>query len=192
MCNKSRFIYRPTSVCWSKWELWRRRGIGPCLTRIGRCWLLMLMLSMILSSTRLCLQHFAVTVVFARTTVTCDNFVVSRQPSYKINLQRFSNIAAQSRNWRRVEHTELLTWKQKDIWMSVDRSRAYLKRQPSRFKTFQTYRAWRHFSPIAEIFDPNANGTRSGNRRQKTGFGFWRVCHTIWCRIFLAPDSLVG
>jgi len=33
-------------------------------------------------------------------------------------------------------------------------------------------------------------GTR--NRRQKTGVGFWRVCHTIWCRIFLAPDSGVG
>jgi len=39
---------------------------------------------------------------------------------------------------------------------------------------------------------PNAHDTRSRNRRQKTGVGFWRVCHTIWCRIFLAPDSGVG
>jgi len=34
-----------------------------------------------------------------------------------------------------------------------------------------------------------AHDTRSRNRRQKTGVGFWRDCHTIWCRIFLAPDS---
>jgi len=39
---------------------------------------------------------------------------------------------------------------------------------------------------------PYANDTRSRNRRQKTGVGFWRVCHTIWCQIFLAPDSGVG
>jgi len=25
---------------------------------------------------------------------------------------------------------------------------------------------------------------------QKTGVGFWRVFHVIWCRIFLAPDSM--
>ena len=34
--------------------------------------------------------------------------------------------------------------------------------------------------------------TGARNRRQKTGVGFWRVCHTIWCGIFLAPDSGVG
>jgi len=38
---------------------------------------------------------------------------------------------------------------------------------------------------------PYAHDTRSRNRRQKTGVGFWRVCHTIWWRIFLAPDSRV-
>jgi len=32
----------------------------------------------------------------------------------------------------------------------------------------------------------NAHDTRSRNRRQKTGVGFWRVCHTIWCQICLA------
>ena len=38
----------------------------------------------------------------------------------------------------------------------------------------------------------HAPETGARNRRQKTGVGFWRVCHTIWCRIFLAPDSGVG
>ena len=30
----------------------------------------------------------------------------------------------------------------------------------------------------------HAPETGARNRRQKTGVGFWRVCHTIWCRIF--------
>ena len=38
----------------------------------------------------------------------------------------------------------------------------------------------------------NTPDTRSRNRRQKTGVGFWSVCHTIWRQIFLAPDSGVG
>jgi len=50
---------------------------------------------------------------------------------------------------------------------------------------------------VYELIGPSqsvtyAHDTRSRNRRQKTGVGFWRVCHTIWCRIFLAPDSGVG
>ena len=38
----------------------------------------------------------------------------------------------------------------------------------------------------------HAPETGARNRRQKTGVGFWSVCHTIWRQIFLAPDSGVG
>ena len=35
----------------------------------------------------------------------------------------------------------------------------------------------------------HAPETATRNLHQKTGVGFWRVCHAIWCRIFQAPDS---
>jgi len=45
---------------------------------------------------------------------------------------------------------------------------------------------------LIQVGSSNTPDTRSRNRRQKTGVGFWSVCHTIWCQIFLAPDSGVG
>ena len=59
----------------------------------------------------------------------------------------------------------------------------------------------RHLGTIAQLcraissqLMPMTHAPETGarNRHQKTGVGFWRVCHTIWCRIFPAPDSGVG
>ena len=38
----------------------------------------------------------------------------------------------------------------------------------------------------------HAPETGARNRRQKTGARFWRVCHGIWYRFFLVPESVVG
>jgi len=50
-----------------------------------------------------------------------------------------------------------------------------------------------HLTEIKSLIPlTHAPETGARNRRQKTGVGFWSVCHTIWCQICLAPDSGVG
>jgi len=48
------------------------------------------------------------------------------------------------------------------------------------------FHGWRFYvlMPMTHVPDIGA-----WSRCQKTGISFWNICHAIWCRIFLTPDS---